>query len=109
MRWLVIGFVFGTVGAFLWVLASVVGGVNAVADCLEGPYPTPAAGALDPFPERAECDDSIFQDPATGTMIVTGFTLMLGAPTLFWLIVPVALWLRRRTSRGAADERPGPA
>jgi len=43
-----------------------------------------------------EGSDSIFADPAAGAMMVVGFTLMFAVPLLFWLLLPIVGWVRRR-------------
>jgi drug/metabolite transporter (DMT)-like permease len=71
------GLALGLLGAILWIVASIIA----------------AAASL------AEDEKDLFADPVSGALAVVGFVVMFFGPLLFWLIVPVAGWWRRRHRR----------
>jgi hypothetical protein len=74
-------------GLIIWVLGSVVA----------------AAASLE------KGNHSIFADPVAGTLVVIGFTVMFVGPILFWFVLPIVGWVRRRGRKVVTLERPGTA
>jgi len=72
-KYFLIGLGIGVLGAILWIVASVVGGA------IEG-----LGGG---------------RDSALYTLMVVGFTAMVGGPIAFWIILPIRKALRKRRSR----------
>jgi len=78
MRNFFFGLALALLGAILWIVASI---VAAAASLTEG-------------------EDDLFADPVSGTLVVIGFFVMFIGPILFWFVVPVyGYWRRRRTKR----------
>lgn len=77
MRNFFFGLALGLLGAILWVVASIVAGVAQVA----------------------EGENDLFADPVSGSLVVIGFVVMFLGPAIYWFIVPVLGWFRRRRTR----------
>jgi len=74
MRNFFMGLALGLLGAVLWIVASVVAAFATVGDD----------------------EPDLFADPVSGSLVVIGFLVMFLGPFLFWLVLPVGGWLRRR-------------
>jgi drug/metabolite transporter (DMT)-like permease len=74
MRNFFFGLALGLLGAILWIVASIVAAAASFAENKNDP----------------------FADPVSGTLMVVGFAVMFLGPALFWIVVPVAGWWRRR-------------
>ena len=68
------GLALGILGALLWIIASVLAAVGALA----------------------EGEDDLFADPVAGSPVVVGFVVVIGGPVLYWFILPIVGWLRCR-------------
>ena len=108
VRNFLIGLALGMLGAILWVVASVVAGLASAGGCLEQTFPTPEPGAPPQFPTLTGCESDLFSDPVSGSLVVVGFLVMLGGPVLFWVVLPIAGWVRRRIWPPGVDEKPPP-
>lgn len=98
MRWFLIGVVGFAIGLGVWVGTSLAAGIDQGVDCVRD-----AADQSSPIELQTEgvesCEEDALADrPIAAGFIYGGFALMLSAPALFWLIVPAALWVRRRVA-----------
>ncbi len=93
-------------GLIVWVVASVSAGLTSATDCLDRALPTPnAVGSLD-FTTYDKCNAGLFSNPVAGTIVVIGFAVMIGGPLLFWLVLPVVGFVRRRSARTPVAQNP---
>ena len=72
MRYFVFGLGLSLLGALLWVA----GGIQL--------------SLVDPGP----CNESVYCTPVVEFLRAIGFLVMIAAPFLFWLVLPVAWWIQ---------------